>query len=92
MGDSEINYSTLPDITELACYILVFFIKSLANPLSYNFSTFVSNGITSGQLFHLVWLAVAILEITCGLKVIACTADGASPNRKFVRIHKVSIF
>ena len=80
MGDSEINYSTLPDITELARYILVFFIKSLANPLSYSFATFATNGITSGQLFPLFWQAVAILEITCGLKVIAGTANGASPN------------
>ena len=80
LGDSEINYSILPDITELARYILVFFIKSLANPLSYSFATFATNGITSGQLFLLFWQAVAILEITCGLKVIACTANGASPN------------
>ena len=80
MGDSEINYSTLPDITELVRYILVFFIKSLANPLSYSFATFATNGITSGQLFLLFWQAVAILEITCGLKVIAYTADRASPN------------
>ena len=80
MGDSEINYSTLPDIMELVRYILVFFIKSLANPLSYSFATFATNGITSGQLSSLFWQAVAILEITCGLKVIACTANGASPN------------
>ena len=92
MGDSKINYSTLPDITKLACYILVFFIISLANPLSHSFGTFATNGITSGQLFPLFLQAVAILEIKCGLKVIACTADGASPKRKFVRIHKVSIF
>ena len=93
MGDSEVNYSTLPDKTKLARCISVLFVKSLANPLSYSFATFVSNGITSGQLFPIFWRAVAILEITCGLNVIAWnTADGASPNRKFVRIHKVSIF
>ena len=92
MGDSEINYSTLPDITGLARYFLIFFIISLANPLSYSFGTFATNGITSGQLFPLFLQAVAILEITCWLKVIACTADRASPKRKFVRIHKVSTF
>ena len=92
MEHSEINYSTLPDITELARYILVFFKKSLANPLSYSFATFATDGITSSQLLPLFWQAVAILEITCGLKVIACTADGASPSKNFVRINKVSIF
>ena len=61
MGDSEINYSTLPDITELARYILVFFIKSLANPLSYSFATFATNGIASSELFPTFWQAVAIL-------------------------------
>ena len=90
--DSKITYSALPHITELARYILVLFIKSLANPRSYNFVTIATNGITSGQIFPLCWQVVSILEITCGIKVITCIADSAKPKRKFVRIHKVSIF
>lgn len=92
MGNSEIAYSALPDKTELVRYIVVFFIKNVANPRSYSFTKIATNGITTGQLFLLCWQAVAILEITCRLKVVACTADGASPNRNFVRIHKVIIF
>ena len=38
------------------------------------------------------WQVVAILETTCELKVIACTVGGASPNRKFVKIHKGQYF
>ena len=34
------------------------------------------------------WRAVSILELACQLKVIAAVLDGASPNRKFYRIHK----
>ena len=33
------------------------------------------------------WEAVAILELTCQLPVIAAVSDGASPNRKFYRMH-----
>ena len=33
--------------------------------------------------------AVAILEITCKLQVIATVSDGASQNRKFYRMHKM---
>ena len=66
-------------------------IKSLANSLSYSLATFATAGITSGQLYPLFWRVVAYLEMTCALKVVASTADGASPNRKFFRIHKVNI-
>ncbi len=35
----------------------------------------------------LFWEAVSILELSCNLWVIAATSDGASPNRKFFRLH-----
>ena len=57
------------------------------NPLSYSFATFATDGISSFQIFPLFWKAVSILEITVGLKVIATTSDGASPNRAFYRMH-----
>ena len=37
--------------------------------------------------FHCFWRAVGILE-NINLKVIAATADGASPNRKCFRMHE----
>ena len=39
------------------------------------------------QIFPLFWDAAAILEGTCSLKVITVVSDGASPNRKFYRLH-----
>ena len=39
LGDIELNYSTLNDVSELASYLLVFMIKSFANPLSYSLAT-----------------------------------------------------
>ena len=50
LRDIDLNYSTLNDVSQLASYILVFMIKSLANHLSYSLTTFATAGITSGQL------------------------------------------
>lgn len=35
------------------------------------------------------WEAVAILELTCNLRVIASVSDGASPNRAFYQMHEL---
>ena len=43
--DSKVTYSPLPDITESARYILVLFIKSLANPRCYSFVRIATNGV-----------------------------------------------
>ncbi len=88
LGDAEINYATLDKSNKLATHVLVFLIKSVVNPLSYSFATFATDGITSFQLFPLFWRAVAILETTCSLCVIAAVADGASSNRTFFNMHK----
>ena len=47
---------------------------------------FSTEGVTSDQLYPIAWEGIRIIEST-GLKVIAVTADGASPNRKFFRMH-----
>ena len=75
------------DLGDIASHILVFLIKSIMNPLSYAFATFATDSIRSFQLFPLFWRSVAILEITCKLKVIAAVSDGASPNRSFYKMH-----
>ena len=82
LGDIKLNYATLNDVKELATHILVFLVKSVVNPLSYSFATYATTGITSFQIFPSFWKAVSLLE-SINLKVIATTADGASPNRKF---------
>ena len=42
------------------------------------------------HIMALFWECVAILELSCGLFVITCTCDGASPNRKFFQMHSVN--
>ena len=87
LGDIKLNYATFQDVKELATHFLVFLVKSIVNPLSYSFATFATTGVKSFQIFPLFWKTVNILE-NIGLKVIAATADGASPNHKFFRMHK----
>ena len=87
LGDADVNCATLQNMDRIASHVLVFLVKSVMNPLSYSLATFSTHGITSYQMFPLFWRAVAILELTCNLKVIAATSDGASQNRKFYKMH-----
>ncbi len=88
LGDADVNYATLAKSQELTSHVLVFLVKSIVNPLSYSFATFATNGVTAYQLFPLFWRAVAILEGTCSLQVVATVSDGASSNRAFFKMHK----
>ena len=85
LGDCDINAATLIKPTELATHVLVFMLKSIVNPLSISLATFATTGVFSFQLMPIFWTAVRYLE-KINLKVIS--ADGASPNQKFFRIHK----
>ena len=85
--DINVNFATLKNTQTLATHVLVFLVKSVVNPLSYSFATFATDGITAYQIMPIFWQAVKYLE-KINLKVIAATADGASQNRKFFRMHK----
>jgi hypothetical protein len=87
LGDDDLTQATFEKTDTLASHILVFFIRSAMNPLSYAFASFATDSIMSFQIFPLFWRAVAILERTCKLKVVAVTCDGASPNHAFYKMH-----
>ena len=87
LGDININYATLKNVEKLAAHVLVFLVKSIVNPLSFSFASFATTGILAHQIMPIFWIAVCYLE-QIDLHVIAATADGASPNRRFLRMHK----
>ena len=87
LGDGDVNAATLDKLNELATHVLVVMVKSIVNPLSISLATFATTGVSSFQLMPIFWKANRYLE-KINLKVISATADGASPNRKFFRIHK----
>ena len=90
LGDEDLNFATFKDTSQIATYVLVFLIRSIVNPL-FSLANFATSGITAFQLFPIFWRAVAILEVTSNLKVIAAVVDGALPNRKFFRVHSLSL-
>ena len=87
LGDPDINYATLHAEDHIATHALVFMVQGICSKLQFVIGYFATEAITSIQLFSLFWRAVAICEISCELAVVVATADGASPNRRFIKMH-----
>ena len=88
LGDPDVNFATLEELDEVATHALVFLLRGVCTELKFRLAYFSTNGVTSSQLMPLFWEAVAILELSCNLWVIAATSDGASPNRSFYKMHE----
>ena len=74
---------------DIASHVIVFMARGICSNLHYPIGHFASVGFDSQQLVPCVWEAVKILE-AIGLKVVSFTSDGATPNRKFYRLHKMT--
>ena len=55
--------------------------------VKFHLGFFATEGALSFQIYPLFWKAVGLLEMSCNLKVIGAVCDGASPNRKFIKMH-----
>ena len=75
----------------IATHMLVVMVRGIFVRLNFPYAHFPTDKLTADQLFPIMWEAVQRLE-ACGLKVIAITADGASVNRKFFRMHGKSSY
>ena len=73
----------------LASSVFVLMVKGLFIRLEFPYASFPTTGITGDAIFPIVWEAIRRLEL-CEFKVLAITADGASPNRKFFNMHQLS--
>lgn len=71
----------------VANHILAIMVRGIFIRLRFPYAHFPTRGVHADHLFSIVWEAVERLE-KLGLKVLVVTADGASPNRKFFRMHK----
>ena len=67
--------------------MLVLMVRGLFILLQFPYAQFACSSVTGDQLFNPFWEAVMRLE-RCGFLVVVATADGASPNRTFMRIHQ----
>lgn len=88
LGDPELNYAVLEKVDDVATHALAFIVRGLCTELKFCLAHFATTGVTAAQLMPIFWDAVCILESSCNLWVIATTSDGASPNRRFYRLHK----
>lgn len=75
--------SNLPPV---ATHLLTIMVRGLFTGCKFPYAHFPTDSLTGDQIFPIVWEAIERLERR-GFKVIAITADGASPNRKFFRMH-----
>ena len=73
---------------DLATHVLTFMARGLFKHFNFPIGYFASVGFNSDQLFPCVWEAVRVLECM-GIKVRAFVCDGASPNRRFFRMHQL---
>jgi len=87
LGNAEVNLATFNAVDTIASHVLVLMIRSIVNPFKFSLANFATTAATASQLFTLFWKAVGILELSCQLKVLAVTCDGASSNRKFFKMH-----
>ena len=89
VGDNDINFATFSSTDNIATHVLSFYVRNFYGNIKFHFAYFGTDGILSYQLFPLFWKAVSILEINCKLKVIASVSDGATANRKFIKMHNL---
>ena len=71
----------------IATHLLAILVRGIFFRLQFPYAHFSTRGITADLLFPMVWEAIRQIE-TIGLKVIFITADGASANRRFFKMHK----
>ena len=62
-------------------------VRGILFSLEFPLAHFSTVGVTGDYLFTIVWEAIRLLE-TADLKVLCVVCDGASPNRKYFRMHK----
>ena len=87
LEDIELNYGTFQAVNELATHALVYYVQVIASDLKFSLAYFSTKGVTAYQIIPTFLEAVAIVELTCKLQVIATVNDGASPNRNFYWMH-----
>lgn len=71
----------------IANHVLTIMVRGLLFKLEFPYAHFGTEGVTADFLYPIVWEAIRLLEAD-GVKVLCITADGASPNRKFFKMHK----
>ena len=71
----------------IAKYMLVLMVRGMCTRLTFPLAGFATQSITADFLYPIIWKAITIMEVNLKLKVLFCTCDGASANRRFFTLH-----
>ncbi len=71
----------------IATHVLVLMVRGIFSSLHAPLGYYPTTGVTGNQLYLCLYDTVLFLE-TAGFKVRAQVSDGASPNRKFYKLHR----
>ena len=66
--------------------MLLLMVRDLFTQLKFAYAHFASSSLSGFNLYQIFWEAVERLK-RCGFKVIGCTCDGLSVNRRFFKLH-----
>ena len=86
LGDPELTNTTMKNAGTVTSHVLVFLICGIVNPIKFSLANFATSNVLSTRLFPLFWDAVAILEDSCGLKVMGVASDGSPANRSMYKM------
>ena len=70
----------------IANHLLVLMVRGIFIRLNFPLAHFPTKNLNCTQLYPIIWECIQRLE-GAGFKVLTITADGASPNRKFFKMH-----
>jgi len=73
---------------DLASHVLTIMARGVVKHFNYPIGYFATKSADADQLFHIIWEAVGVLEMS-GMRVVAFVSDGASQNRRFFAMHKL---
>ena len=80
------NPQSASHVPPIATHLLVFMVKGIFTSCKFPYAHFPTDSLTGDQIFSIAWETVERLERS-GFKVVAITADGASPNRKMFHMN-----
>ena len=72
---------------QVAKHMLVLMVRGIIVPVNFPYAQYATSDAAADILFPIVWDAIRHLEFV-GLQVHTIVADGASPNRRFFRMHR----
>lgn len=86
---SQLENQTANTLPPIATHLLTLMVRGLLTSCKFPYAHFPTESLTGDQIFPIAWEAIERLE-RIGFRVIAITADGASPNRKFFHMHSAA--